>query len=391
MTTLRTHSIGKPVRIRLARGMAVLALAVFAAAGASVAAEKKKAAKVVVETVHTQMMSQTMPVIGRIVPHQAGLVAALTKGPVQEVVVKIGDRVKKGDVIARMVPDWHRVTRDLQLAELREKKAALGTARAQLKLTEGELRRLSDLRKSAAFSQARYDDKQNEVAKVKSQVSEAAGTVARAKATLRQAQIDLRNTVIYAPYNGVVLIRNTVAGAYLDVGAPVVAMYNDDEVEIEADVPSDRLSGLTAGREVGVQLADGRKFRATVRTVVPSENAMTRTQPVRLVPIIEGISREEARRAANQSVTVMVPIAEGREVLTVSKDAVIAKNGRKFVVVVEDGKARRRSVELGDAVGGRFVVRHGLKAGDLAIIRGNERLRPDQAVRHEMAKPEPTG
>jgi hypothetical protein len=46
---------------------------------------------------------------------------------------------------------------------------------------------------------------------------------------------------------------------------------------------------------------------------------------------------------------------------------------------------------LGDAVGGRFVVRHGLKAGDLAIIRGNERLRPDQAVRHEMAKPEPTG
>ena len=65
MTTSRTHSIGKPVRRRLAHGMAVLALMVFAAASASVAAEKKKAAKVVVERVHTQMMSQTMPVIGR--------------------------------------------------------------------------------------------------------------------------------------------------------------------------------------------------------------------------------------------------------------------------------------------------------------------------------------
>ena len=73
----------------------------------------------------------------------------------KEVLVDIGDRIEKGQVVARLVNDRIRANRDLLAAELRETSAALNTAKAQLKLTMGEMTRLDGLRKSAAFSQAR--------------------------------------------------------------------------------------------------------------------------------------------------------------------------------------------------------------------------------------------
>ena len=52
-----------------------------------------------------------------------------------------------------------------------------------------------------------------------------------------------------------------------------------------------------------------------------------------------------------------------------------------MVFVIQDGKASPRTVQLGEAVGARFEVLGGLKPGDMAVVRGNERLRPGQAVK----------
>ena len=93
--------------------------------------------KVVVDIVRQTAVSQTFPVIGRFVARQSGVVASLVDGPVKEVLVDIGDRIEKGQVVARLVNDRIRANRDLLAAELRETSAALNTAKAQLKLTMG--------------------------------------------------------------------------------------------------------------------------------------------------------------------------------------------------------------------------------------------------------------
>jgi multidrug efflux pump subunit AcrA (membrane-fusion protein) len=99
---------------------------------------------------------------------------------------------------------------------------------------------------------------------------------------------------------------------------------------------------------------------------------------VRFIPTFEG---EKRPLAAEQSVTVHVPVGAARNVLSVHKDAVTRRGSQSLVYVVEDATAELRSVQLGEAVGNRFEVRGGLQAGDTVVVRGNERLQPGDRVR----------
>lgn len=376
------------IRMRVAKIIVVLpilaSLASLASSSAAESNEMKKAApamQVRVDRVIKAPVSQTMPVLGRFVARQFGVVAALTRGPVGEVLAEVGDRVARGQVIARLTPARIQATRDLMAAELAEKEAALLAAQAQLRLARGEYRRLEKLRKSAAFSKARLNDKHNEVEKYSGELAEAEAAVNRARANLRLADIDLRNAEIRAPYNAVVAQRHVVAGNYVNVGDKIVTLINDQVLEIEAEVPADRLHGVKAGRVVRVRLDDGSVHDAVIRAVIPTESPRTRTRPVRFVPRINGTAPKTGL-AENQSVTVEVPIAEQNDVTTVHKDAIVARSGRNFVFVIRDGKAEKRFVRLGRAAGERFEVLDGLRPGELVAVKGNERLRPGQAVTH---------
>ena len=356
-----------------------ISIVLFSIVAPSIAVAQRPPTKVVVEKVRTTEVAQTFPVIGRFVARQHGVVAALTSGPLKETLVEVGERVTKGLVVARMVIDRIRANRNLLAAELREREAGLQTAEAQLKLTMGELARLDGLRRSAAFSQARYSDKRNEVAKYRSEVTEAQGAVAKARANLQLARIDLYNAEVRAPFDAVVVRKHAVAGAYLSVGDPVVTLVNDQEVEIEADVPAERLEGVVAGRKVAVRLDNGANLQAKVRAVVPSENSKTRTRPVRF-QLIDAAGHAVAD---NQSATVMLPVARARRVLTVHKDAVTSKGKSKVVIQIVDNVAKPRNIQVGAAVGDRFAVVSGVKEGDIVVIRGNEGLRPGQKVAFE--------
>ncbi len=363
----------------------LLAAAFFAPA---IVHAQVKTERVDVDAVIVEPLTQTVPALGRFVPRQSGPVAALVGGPVAEVLVEVGDRVAKGDLLVSLSTDVSVGNRNLREAEMREKEAALETARAQARLAALELQRLENLKQSAAFSQARYEDKAAEVARYRSEVAEAEAAVVRAAANLNLAELDLARADIPAPYNGVVVARHVTEGAYVNMGAPVVSLVNDESLEIEADVSAQRLSGLVPGREVEIRLDDGRQFTATVRSLIPAENALTRTRPVRFLPNIDGA--DSLRLATDQSVTVLVPVGEPRPVVSVHKDSVIARGTGYIVFVVVGGKAEPRPVRLGEATGIRMEVLSGLAPGDLVVIRGNERLLPGQPVRYE-GMPAPGG
>jgi len=338
-------------------------------------------AVVAVDLVVVEPLTQTTPVLGRLVSRQRGLVAALTNGPVREITVDVGDRISSGDVILRIAAERIDQTRNLQAAEVTVARAKVDTARAEFGLAQQELARLERLRSSAAFSQARYDDQVKQVATKLSEMAEAEAAVASAVADLRLAEIDLDRSTVKAPYDGVVVERHTERGAYLSTGDPIVTLINDQDLEVAAEVPSNRISGLTPGREVKMALGDGRVFDGFVRAVVPEENALTRTRAVRFSLALDQIvSQNSTPFAANQTVTVSVPVGEASDVVTVHKDAVVPRGPTNNVFVAKDGKAEMRAVELGESVGNRFVVLRGLEQGDQVVVRGNERLRPGQEI-----------
>ena len=78
--------------------------------------------------------------------------------------------------------------------------------------------------------------------------------------------------------------------------------------------------------------------------------------------------------------TVLIPVGGSRNAVTVSKDAITQRNGQNMVFVSNNGRAQPRAVTTGEATGNRLVVLSGLRAGDLVVVRGNERLRPGQRL-----------
>ncbi len=355
-----------------------IALALAAPAFAQDAKQAPKAKAVGMDTVRVEPLRQTVPVIGRFVPHQAGVVAARVAGPVDKYMVEVGDRVKAGDVLAVLVDNSFVWERNRRKADVASARASLETARASLQLLDQELKRLEGLKESPAFSPARLNDKRQETIRAKSQIGEATADLKSAEADLELGEIALANTKIRAPYDGVIVERHSEAGAYLRDGDPVVTILDDNNMEIEADVPANRVAGLTEGRELDAKIEDGTPVKAIVRAVIPDENPRTRTRRVRFVSEFEGSARSTA---ANQSVTVHVPAGEIRDVLTVHKDAILNRGGAQLVVLNDDGKAAFTPVRLGEAIGQRFVVQSGLKEGDEVVIRGNERLQPGEAIK----------
>ena len=290
-----------------------LALGLASAPWPGPASAQGEAMLVRVDTVRRVPLSQTVPVIGRLVAQQAGVVAARINGPVEAFRVEVGDRIEAGQTIAVLNAAALEARRDLYAGRLNEARAELSIKKAQLTLARQDHKRLEKLKKSAAFSQARFDDARQRVVIAKAQMRQAETAIVSAKADLVLAEINLYNAEIRAPYAGVVTERLTEAGAYVQIGEPVIRMIGDRTLEVEADVPFQHLGGLEPGIEVRLRLDDGTEHSAVVRALVPSENPLTRTRPVRFVPNIGKTLRPLAHE---QSVTLSIPIGSARPALS---------------------------------------------------------------------------
>jgi RND family efflux transporter MFP subunit len=362
------------------RAALVFAFALCMSLTPPASAQTPQASLVRVEDVQVETMNQTVPIVGRLVSLRMGDVAARIDGPVDSIMVEVGDRVKQGQVIAALDSETLQAELNLAKSELKEAEAELNTWRAEAEVANTELRRQEGLKQSVAFSQAKFEDAQKRAAVAAARIERARANVAIKRTSLERKQIDVEYSAVRAPYPGVVMRRYTEAGAFVNKGAPVVRLIGDRQLEVEAYVPNSRLGGLPVGRVVEFALDDGSKHKATVRSILPSENPQTRTRAVRLVPEFSQTTRP---LADSQSVVVSVPVSTDRQVVTVHKDAILKRPNGDMVYVVKNNVAELRPVKLGEAVGSRFEVLAGLKKGDTVVTRGNERIQPGARVRVE--------
>jgi RND family efflux transporter MFP subunit len=338
---------------------------------------QSQVALVGVDPVRREPLAQTVPVIGRLVARQSGVVAARTAGYVEKLYVEVGDRVERKQILARLDQAQLHARIALREAELKEFQAQRATELATEKLARQQLDRVEKLRNTAAFNQSFYDTQVRELAVATSSRREMEARIAHGQVSLALAETQLEYGTIRAPFSGIVTLRNTNEGAWLEQGDTVVTLVNDRSLEIEADVPQARLAGLLPGTPVTLLLDDGTRHQARVRARIPDENLASRTRPVRFSVDFGTV---DIPLAVNQPVTLKVPLGPASQVVSVHKDAVLRHQGRASVYVIENGKALSREVTLGPALGGRFQVRAGLEPGEIVVIRGNERLRPGQPV-----------
>ena len=339
---------------------------------------EQRSSPVFTDKVILEPMSQTMPVLGRVVTNQSGIVATRIAERIEKLEVRIGDRVKKGAILARLSSDQLRQSLRLKKAELSRAKAIGEKSNAEFKKKEQARQRIIALRGSTAFRQDRDQNSQRDLEMAAGSLKEAEAEVARAEAALNMAQQFLRDTLIKAPYSGIIISTHIVPGSYTRTGDPIVTMLNDDDLEIEADIPTVRALNLVPNMKVQGKLQNEVLFEASLRTVIPQENMQTRTLAARFTL---DASSKGMRIVGNQSVTLDIPIGTSTRITTVHKDAILINKGNKNVYVLKDNKAVKKVIKIGRSVGERFEVIEGLRPGDITITRGNERLRPGEIVK----------
>ncbi|MFT7532603.1 MAG: RND family efflux transporter MFP subunit [Gammaproteobacteria bacterium] len=345
-------------------------------APAVAAQAQPQAALVDVDAVQIIISAQTSDVIGRIVARRQGQVAVRTDGSIFSIPVAMGDHVEKGQILAELDDDLLRAFHALAKAELDGAGASLKTAEAKVGLATQAVRRLSKLSGTIAATQAALEDAQQQQRIEEAEVGEARVEVRRKEIDLAIAEARVDYAQVYAPYDGIVIEKIKEIGDYARKGDAMFYLVGDRELEIEASVFASLIRGIQPDQHVNVITSDGHELQAVVRALLPVENDRTRTRTVRF-----SVSSQAVDLTPGEGVTLKLPSGPVREFLSVHKDAVIYQSGQSTVYVVMDGKAQPRQVKLGGMSGIRFEVIDGLLDGDKAIIRGNERLRPDQSVR----------
>lgn len=339
-------------------------------------------AGVVVETVETRTFTETAPVLGEFVAPNSSIVASRIPGLITDIYVQVGERVTEGDLLIRLDTELLDIELRAAQASRTEAEAGLTVAEADLALAQQAFERIERLKASPAFSQGQFNDLGRQLQRAQGQIAQANARIRSADVAIARSQYNLQNAEIRAPFSGTVLERQAQLGEYINTGNAVVSLLDQANLEIVADVPYSYVGGLSKGREITVRLSSGTQYKATIRALLPSETASTRTRPVRLAaPFTKDNAVDGATPfAVGQSVTVDVPVSQEREVLTVPKDALVQGRGGWIVYIAEDGKAQPKPVQIGGAVGSRFEVLGGLQEGWEVVVRGNERLRPGQDI-----------
>lgn len=334
-------------------------------------------AAVGVQTVELRTLSETVPVFAEIVTARDGAVASRIAGNVENTHVLAGTQVKEGDLLISLNTDLLNIRLEQALARMQETTAAVDTARVRIDRATVSFERVEQLRNSSAFSQGRFDDSEADLLVARSQLAEATAALKSSEVQVAEARYQLERSSIKAPFAGVVIEVNTIPGAYIQAGSPVVRLLDVSSLEIEASIPSRFMTSLAPGQTMEADLETGQSLRLDLRAILPIENTSTRTRAVRFAAT--GLSAIP-NAAVGQSVTVRIPVGSPREVLSVPKDALVQSPGGWSVFVAAEGKAQPQPIQIGLALGDRYEVVSGLAPGDLVVVRGNERLRPGQDI-----------
>lgn len=371
-------------RLAMVPIMAVLLLAHTSA----VASAQGGPSLVVTERVEVRELSETRPIFGEIVAQRDSAVAARVSGIVDEVPVLVGDQVEPGDVLA--ILDRQLLSIELAQAEagLAESEAGIEVAEARVVRTEDVFTRIDALSGTAAFSEGRLEDSRGAYSEARGQLAEAQARLLNAQAALERARYNYERARITVPFHAIVLSVEADPGQFISTGEPVARLLDMSTLEVEANVPSQYIAGLAPGLVLSGETENGTRLDLTVRAILPTEFASTRTRPVRFSVDLQALIDQVA---VGQSITVSVPTDAPRDALSVPKDALTQSASGWSVYVDEEGVATPRTVQVGVAMGDRFEVLSGLSEGDFVVVRGNERLFPGQPIQAMGADSASTG
>ncbi|MFC1237057.1 efflux RND transporter periplasmic adaptor subunit [Vibrio sp. F74] len=285
-------------------------------------AEEPKAllAKVQYQTFEAVLTAKNINLYGRTAPDRQAKLGAEVAGRVVTLMVRKGDEVKKDQAIGQI----DKADLEIQLER----------ARANLSVKEKEFKASKSLKSKGLQGEVAY--------------STAQANLVEARALVKKAQLNLRNTLIRAPFDGIVDTLNIELGDFVSVGDPVATVIDLNVLVIEADVSERHVQSLKVNQKSKIKLIGGEKIEGRLRYISRVSSTATNTFPIEIeIPnpeqkIPAGVSAEveldlEMKKAIKVSPAMLALDESGNLGVKTLKDDVVHFVPIQLVRAEQDG------------------------------------------------------
>ncbi|MCS7081754.1 MAG: efflux RND transporter periplasmic adaptor subunit [Bacteroidetes bacterium] len=211
-----------------------------------------EAIEVQVESVSRRDITQVVSAAGKVRPEIEVKITPDVSGEIIALYVKEGDRVRQGQLLARIKPDFYQAQAEQSEAALNQMRALLAQARAQLLKAETDFQRAEALYRSGVVSEADYQTIRAQYESARAQYESAQFQVKSAQARLREAQSNLRKTYIYAPISGTVSqlsveLGERVVGTSQMAGTEMMRVALLDQMEVLVEINENDIVHVSEG------------------------------------------------------------------------------------------------------------------------------------------------
>jgi membrane fusion protein, multidrug efflux system len=277
---------------------------------------------------------------GEVEGSRDALLAASLGGFIEQVKVKVGDKVRTGQFLISVDSASHT--------------ARLNIAKVELSAADRELRRAKEL--GSALPKAQLDAAETRLA--------------AAKANIQSAQVAVARSIVSASFDGTVVQVDAEVGEVAAPGAPLVRLVQLDPARVTVSLSDRDVLAVKAGQDVLVT-TEGRPdpFPGTVKRIRQAADLRTRT----FIAEVD-VPKGEGALLPGMIAQVRVPLAAGDDRLSISQDWLVTKLDGVGAFVDEGGIARYRKLVLGPVLGRSVVVEQGLSVGDRLVVTGHREL-----------------
>jgi len=329
---------------------------------------------------------------GYVTARRQATVSAKITGKVTEVLIEEGMRVKDGAVLARLDDTEAKAQLALARAQLAAARSQEGEIRALLEQAESDHARSQELFNRQLVSAQAIDATRAQRDMLRARLAASAEQIRVARENVTVAEVQLDNTVIRAPFGGVVVTKSAQPGEMI---SPISAgggftrtgigtIVDMDSLEIQVDVNESFINRVAAEQpvEAALNAYPDWKIPGSVIAIIPTADRSKATVKVRIA-----INAKDARIVPDMGVRVAfleprgaTPVRPPTVGVLVPADAVRADGA---VFVAAEGKVARRGVTLGKTVGAEREVLTGLTAGERVVVAPPPSLADGDAVRAE--------
>ena len=288
---------------------------------------------------------------GNIVAWQEASVGAQTNGLVlRDVLVNVGDWVKKDQVLARFAPETVN-------ADLAQAKASLAEAQANATDASANAERARRLQGTDALSP-------QQTAQYQTAEQSALARVEAAKAMLAAQQLRLAQTQVTAPDHGVISARSATVGAVLPAGTELFRMVRQGRLEWRAEVTAAELNQIKVGTSASVTAASGVNLKGRVRVIGPTVDPQSRAALV----YVDLPQHPDVKAGMFAKGTFELGASQA---LTVPQQAVVIRDGFSYAFRVNpDLRVTQLKLQTGRRLGTQVEVLEGIKAEDDLVVQG---------------------